>query len=134
MSIVIFTVMPRRPHRQPLSACQLEVSNPTMRYNIWADRMTGLEPSDPDALPDEDYGSLTVHFQVAPGNERLIHTLDGYRWDFQMTHSSLISVAVSNGDQMTFLAVNQSPEILRCGGIRNRQLVVCQGPIQRITR
>jgi hypothetical protein len=100
-----------------------------MRYNIWADRLYGLEPTDPD---DEfDYGSLNVHFSVASVHNRLIHTLDGYRLDFRMTRSNLVSVTVISGEQRTTLAENQQADIVTSGGIN--RLFTCQGNIMRMS-
>lgn len=129
MSLMIFTVTSgRRSPGQP-SQVRLEVRNPTMRYNIWPDTLRGLVPTDPDA--EYDYGSLNVHFFVDSVHDRLIHTLDGYRLDFRMTRSNLVSVTVISGEQRTALAENRQADSVTSGGI-NRG-VLCQGNISRIT-
>lgn len=130
MSRMIFSVRPGPRTRVQPSPVRLEVSNPTMRYNIWADRLIGLEPTDPDN--EFDYGSLNVHFSVDPVHNRLIHTLDGYRWDFRMTRSNLVSVTVISGEQRTTLAENQQADsVVTSGGII--RIFYCEGNIMRMS-
>lgn len=130
MSLMIFSVRPGPRTRMQPSPVRLEVRNPTMRYNIWADRLIGMEPTDPDN--EFDYGSLNVHFFVGPVHDRLIHTLDGYRWVFQMTRSNLVSVTVISGEQRTTLAENQQAEsVVMSGGIH--RVFYCEGNIMRMS-